>query len=173
LLLFTKHLRNFATEFTENTERKRIVKQHSTQMLVFAFSVNSVNSAAKIKNKNMDDLLTRKIIGAAIEVHRELGRGLLESIYEEALCHEFGLRGIKFQRQVEIDIIYKGKIIKGQRIDLIVEDEVIVEIKSLVRVPEAATAQVLSYLRATRLKRALLINFGLSTLIDGVKRFSL
>jgi GxxExxY protein len=121
----------------------------------------------------MDDLLTRKIIGAAIEVHRELGRGLLESIYEEALCHEFDLRGIKYQQQIEVDVLYKGKIIKGQRLDLIVENEVIVEIKSLARVPEVATAQVLSYLRATRLKRALLVNFGLSTLIDGVKRFSL
>jgi GxxExxY protein len=136
-------------------------------MLVFAFSANSVNSVAKLKIKNMDDLLTRKIIGAAIEVHRELGRGLLESIYEEALCHEFDLRGIKYQQQIEVDVIYKGKIIKGQRMDLIVENEVIVEIKSLARVPEFATAQVLSYLRATRLKRALLINFGLSTLIDG------
>jgi GxxExxY protein len=125
------------------------------------------------KNKTMDDLLTRKIIGAAIEVHRELGRGLLESIYEESLCREFDLRGIKYQQQIEVDVIYKGKIIKGQRLDLIVENEVIVEIKSLARVPEVATAQVLSYLRATRLKRALLINFGLSTLIDGVKRFSL
>jgi GxxExxY protein len=121
----------------------------------------------------MDDLLTRKIIGAAIEVHRELGRGLLESIYEEALCHEFDLRGIKYQKQIEVDVVYKGKIIKGQRMDLIVENEVIVEIKSLAKVPEFATAQVLSYLRATKLKRALLINFGLSTLIDGVKRFSL
>ncbi|MFT3742888.1 MAG: GxxExxY protein [Pyrinomonadaceae bacterium] len=68
-----------------------------------------------------NDLLTQKIIGAAIEVHRTLGPGLLESIYEEALCHEFDLRGIKFLRQVEIDVIYKDKIIKGQRIDLLVE----------------------------------------------------
>jgi GxxExxY protein len=121
----------------------------------------------------MDDLLTRKIIGAAIEVHRELSSGLLESIYEEALCHEFDLRGIKYQRQVEVDVIYKGVIIKGQRIDLIVESEVIVEIKSLARVPDIANAQVLSYLRATKLKRGLLINFGQLTLIDGLKRFSL
>lgn len=121
----------------------------------------------------MDDLLTKKIIGAAIEVHRELGPGLLEAIYEEALCHEFDLRGIKYQRQVEIDVLYKGKVIKGQRLDLIVENEVIVEIKSLSKVPEIASAQVLSYLKATNLKRALLINFGLKTLIDGVKRYSL
>ncbi|MBX7173656.1 MAG: GxxExxY protein [Pyrinomonadaceae bacterium] len=121
----------------------------------------------------MDDFLTKKIIGAAIEVHRELGSGLLESIYEEALCHEFDLRGIKYERQVEIDVVYKGKIIKGQRLDLIVEKEVIVELKSLSKVPEAVDAQVLSYLKATKLKRALRINFGLKTLIDGVKRYSL
>ena len=72
----------------------------------------------------MQDELTEKIIGAAIEVHRELGPGLLESIYEEALCYEFELQEIKHQRQVPSDIIYKGKIIKGQKIDLLVEDEV-------------------------------------------------
>ena len=70
-------------------------------------------------------------------------------------------------------MIYKGKIIKGQRLDLIVENEVIVELKSLSKVPEAVDAQVLSYLKATKLKRALRINFGLKTLIDGVKRYSL
>jgi GxxExxY protein len=79
----------------------------------------------------MQDELTEKIIGAAIEVHRELGPGLLESIYEEALCYEFELQGIKYQRQAPADIIYKGKVIKGQKIDLLVEDEVVVEIKSL------------------------------------------
>lgn len=121
----------------------------------------------------MNDFLTQKIIGAAIEVHKKLGRGLLESIYEEALCIEMELRGIKFQRQVEIDVIYKGKIIKGQRLDLLVENEVIVEIKSLSKLPEYATAQVLSYLKATGLKRALLINFGEKQLVDGITRLSL
>jgi GxxExxY protein len=120
----------------------------------------------------MSDSLTEKIIGAAIEVHRVLGPGLLESIYEEALCYEFDLRGMKYERQVEVDVVYKGKVIKGQRLDLIVEGEVVVEIKSLARVPEVASAQIISYLRATGLKRGLLINFGLSKLIDGVKRFS-
>ena len=121
----------------------------------------------------MSDFLTQKIIGAAIEVHKVLGAGLLESIYEEALCHEFHLRDIKFQRQVEVDVVYKGKIIKGQRLDLLAEDEVVVEIKSLARLPEAATAQILSYLKATGLKRGLLINFGAATLIQGVKKNSL
>ena len=71
-----------------------------------------------------NDLLTQKIIGAAIEVHRTLGPGLLEAIYEQALCHEFDLRGIGYRRQVEIDVIYKDKVIKGQRIDILVEEEV-------------------------------------------------
>lgn len=121
----------------------------------------------------MNDFLTQKIIGAAIEVHKFLGQGLLESIYEEALCYELFLREISFQKQVEIDVVYKGKIIKGQRLDLLVGNEVIVEIKSLSKLPETASAQILSYLKATNLKRGLLINFGASKLVDGVKRFSL
>ena len=117
------------------------------------------------------DPLTEKIIGAAIEVHRHLGPGLLESIYEEALCLELNLRNIPFQRQVAVDVTYKGHAIKGQRIDLLVDDKVIVELKAVSHLPDIATAQVLSYLKATNLKRALLINFGLSRLVDGVKRF--
>ena len=120
-----------------------------------------------------NDILTQKIIGAAIEVHRTLGPGMLESIYEEALCHEFDLRGIKYLRQVEIDVIYKDKIIKGQRLDILVENEVIVEIKSLSKLPEVSTAQILSYLKATGLKRGLLVNFGAKMLRDGIKRISL
>jgi GxxExxY protein len=121
----------------------------------------------------MADDHTELIIGAAIEVHRILGSGLLESIYEEALVHEFSLRAIPYARQVAIDVHYKDKVIRGQRIDLIVFGEVVVEIKSLRDVPETAAAQVLSYLKATGLKRALLINFGAYRLADGIKRISL
>jgi len=120
----------------------------------------------------MEDKLTQNIIGAAIEVHRILGPGLLESIYEEALCHEFTLQNIVYERQVRKDVIYKDHIINGQRLDLIVENEVIVEIKSLTKLPDVSLAQVLSYLKATGLKRALLINFGEKQLIDGIKRIS-
>ena len=119
------------------------------------------------------DAVTERIIGAAIEVHRVLGPGLLESIYEEALCHEFELRGIGYKRQVAVDVEYKGKLITGQRIDLIVDNSVVIELKSSKNLPEAASAQTLSCLRATGLKRALLINFGNPRLIDGIKRFSL
>ena len=121
----------------------------------------------------MADKLTEEIIAAAIEVHRILGPGLLESIYEEALCHEFSLRNIPFERQKEVDVVYKGRVIKGQRIDLLVNSEVVVEIKSVRRLEDIFTAQVLSYLRSTGLKRGLLINFGEGKLISGLKRLSL
>lgn len=121
----------------------------------------------------MSDDLTESIIGAAIEVHRILGPGLLESIYEEALSHELTLRGIAHERQVAVDVRYKDRIIQGQRLDMLVQQEVVVEVKSLRIVPEVATAQVLSYLKVTRLKRALLINFGEKKLKDGIKRISL
>ena len=121
----------------------------------------------------MSDELTEKIIGAAIEVHRILGPGLLESIYEEALCVELGERGLGFARQVEIVINYKGREIKGQRLDLLIEGQVIVELKFLSNLPEIAMSQVLSYLKATGLKRALLVNFGCKRLVDGIKRVSL
>jgi GxxExxY protein len=121
----------------------------------------------------MVDDLTEKIIGAAIEVHRALGPGLLESVYEEALCHELTLQAVRFERQVAVDVVYKGHVITGQRLDVLVEGQVVVEVKSVRKLPEVATAQVLSYLKATGLKRALLINFAEQTLVDGVKRISL
>jgi GxxExxY protein len=119
------------------------------------------------------DKVTESIIGAAIEVHKALGPGLLESIYEEALCHEFSLRCISFQRQMEVDVKYKGFTIKGQRLDLLVESEVVVELKSVTKLPDVAMSQTLSYLKSTGLKRALLINFGEKRLVDGIKRISL
>jgi GxxExxY protein len=121
----------------------------------------------------MADDRTEQIIGAAIEVHRVLGPGLLESIYEEALCHEFDLCNIPYRRQVAVDVHYKDKVIRGQRIDLIAFEEVVIEIKSVRALPDIATAQVLSYLKATNLKRALLINFGVYRLAHGIKRISL
>ncbi len=121
----------------------------------------------------MADELTEQIIGAAIEVHRILGPGLLESIYEEALCYELSLKGIPFERQKEVDVVYKDKVIKGQRLDLVVNNKVVVEIKSVRKLEDIFTAQALSYLKSTGLRRALLINFGESKLIDGVKRISL
>ena len=120
----------------------------------------------------MRDELTEKIIGAALEVHRELGPGLLEAIYEEALCYEFEVQGIRFERQVPANIVYKGRVITGQTIDLVVDKEVVVELKSLQRLPDVALSQTISYLKAAGLKRGLIINFGEKRLVDGVKRIS-
>ena len=106
-------------------------------------------------------------------MHRELGPGLLESIYEEALCHELALLEVAFEQQKDVDVVYKGKVIKGQRLDLVVENEVVVEIKAVSKLDDLFTAQVLSYLKSTGLKRALLVNFGQKRLVDGLKRFSL
>ncbi len=132
-----------------------------------------IKDQPRAQEEGINDVLTEKIIGAAIEVHRLLGPGLLESIYEEALCVELQLRGLSVQRQVEVDVSYKGHVIKGQRIDLLVAEEVIVELKSLGYLPEISMAQTLSYLRVTGLKRALLINFGERKLVNGIKRISL
>jgi GxxExxY protein len=119
------------------------------------------------------DELTQAIIGAAIEVHKILGPGLLETIYEKALCYEFELRGIHYERQVNIDVIYKEKNLGGQIVDVLVDKQVIVELKSLKTLPAIAISQTLSYLKATGLQRALLINFGEKTLAHGLKRISL
>jgi GxxExxY protein len=116
------------------------------------------------------DPLTERIISAAIEVHRNVGPGLIESIYEEALCVEMQLRKMDYHRQLEIDVFYKGVTIKGQRIDLIVEKEVVVELKSVSRLHGVVFAQVLSYLKATGLKRGLILNFGENRLVDGIRR---
>ena len=121
----------------------------------------------------MKDHQTEQIISAAIEVHRILGPALLETIYEEALCHEFSLRGIPFERQKEVQVLYEDMAIKGQRLDLLVHGEIIVELKSTRKLENIFTAQVLSYLKSTGLRRALLINFGEGILVDGIKRFSL
>ena len=116
------------------------------------------------------DPLTREIIAAAIEVHQNIGPGLIESIYEEALSYELELRGMPFQRQIPTDVTYKGRIIKGQRIDLIIREGVIIELKSVSRIHEVVFAQLLSYLRATGLKRGLITNFGEKRLVDGIRR---
>jgi len=105
--------------------------------------------------------LTQAIIGAAMEVHRELGSGFLEYVYEEALCYELNLREISFERQKELNIYYKDLLIpKKYKPDLIVEDKVIVEIKATSGLTEIEEAQLLNYLKATKMRVGLLLNFG-------------
>jgi GxxExxY protein len=119
------------------------------------------------------DPLTEKIIGCAIEVHRVLGPGLLEASYEAALTVEFGAVNLAFQRQLVIPVFYKNQPIGEHRLDFLVEDSVIVELKSVERFDPIFEAQVLTYLRLSGKHRGLLINFNSRLLKDGVKRFVL
>jgi GxxExxY protein len=112
--------------------------------------------------------LTERLLGAAIDVHCALGPGLLESAYEECLCHEFHLRGISFERQRQLPVSYKGvKLDCGYRLDLIVENKVILEIKCVERVLPVHEARLLTYLRMTGVRVGLILNFNVSTLIRG------
>jgi len=117
--------------------------------------------------------ITHKIINAAIEVHRELGPGFLESVYEDALCIEFDLQGIAYERQTEIDISYKDRHIKGQRLDLLVEDLGIVENKAISEVLPIHKMILMSYLKAASKRIGLLINFHEQILKDGIHRILL
>jgi GxxExxY protein len=119
------------------------------------------------------DPLTEKIIGCAIEVHRTLGPGLLESTYESALGVEFEINGIQFQRQVICPVSYKGRIVGDYRLDLLVENSVIIEVKSVERHDPIFEAQLLTYLKITGHKRGLLLNFNTRLLKEGIKRFVL
>jgi GxxExxY protein len=116
------------------------------------------------------DRLAHEVIGAAIEVHRILGPGFLESVYEEALCAELRLRAIPFQRQVPIPIFYKGVAIGQGRLDLLVKENLIIEIKTVESLAPIHSAQAISYLKATGHRLALLINFNTAILKDGIKR---
>jgi len=119
------------------------------------------------------DPLTEKIIGCAIEVHRVLGPGLLEASYEAALAIEFETATLKFQRQLIIPVFYKGRLIGEHRLDFLVEDAVVVELKSVERFDPIFEAQILTYLRLSGKHRGLLINFNSRLLKEGVKRFVL
>ena len=119
------------------------------------------------------DELTEKIIGCAIEVHRELGPGLLESTYEAALCVELEDAGLRYERQVGMPVVYKGRTLGEYRLDLVVGDRVVVEIKSVERLDPVFDAQVLTYLRVARKPVGLLINFNSRLLKNGVRRFVL
>lgn len=120
-----------------------------------------------------NDPLTREIIGAAIEVHRFFGPGLLESIYEKALTHELQLRQVTVVCQRSVPVRYKGMILEDFRLDLLVENEVIVELKTIDKLLPIHTAQLLTYLKLLGLKRGLLINFNVERLANGIKRVSL
>ena len=108
--------------------------------------------------------LSYKIIGAAMEVHRVLGSGFLESVYEEALAYELNLRGIAYQRQVKLNVCYKDIIAGEFRADLLVDDKIVVELKATKGLTEIDEAQLLNYLKGTDHKVGLLLNFGTTSL---------
>jgi GxxExxY protein len=123
------------------------------------------------ESKAKADEWSKKIIGAAIEVHRALGPGLLEGAYEDCLCHEFYLQAIPFKRQVSVDINYKGNVVADAfRVDLIVADLIIVELKSIERFHPIHEAQLLTYLRLAERWLGLLINFNVPVVKDGILR---
>ena len=119
---------------------------------------------------NMNQL-SSKIIGAAIEVHKTLGPGLLESAYEECLCHELSIQGLLFEKQKPLSIEYKGKKLDcGYRLDIVVEKAVIIELKSCEKIEPIHKAQLLTYLKLSGLNLGLILNFNVPLMRDGIVR---
>ena|SRR5580698_6795268 len=121
-----------------------------------------------------NDLLTERVIGFAIEVHRQLGPGLLESAYEECLCYELGNAAIGFRRQVSLPIVYKSVHLDcGYRLDIVVEHQVVIELKTVERILPVHEAQMLTYLKLSGLCVGLLLNFNTPALKGGIRRMRL
>ncbi len=121
-----------------------------------------------------DNELTHTIIGAAIEVHRQLGPGLLESAYEECLARELTVRGLGYQRQKAVPVVYKEvKLECGYRMDILVEDRIVLELKSVEALNPVHEATILTYLRLSGRSLGLLINFNVAILKDGIRRYKL
>jgi len=120
------------------------------------------------------DFLTQKVIGCAIEVHKNLGPGLLESSYESCLMYEFQQAGLTAQRQIVQPINYKGiQIDAGYRLDILLPDQLIIELKSVDRLAPIHTAQLITYLKLSKIKTGLLINFNVEKLTNGLRRISI
>ena len=120
------------------------------------------------------DSLTESVIGLAIEVHRALGPGLLESAYQECLCYELKASGIVFGRQVALPVVYKTvKLDCGYRMDLVVNDQLVVELKTVEKILPIHEAQLLTYLRLSGIRTGLLLNFNTAVLKNGIKRMVL
>lgn len=120
------------------------------------------------------DLIARKIVDAAFRVHKSLGPGLLESVYEQCLCHELGKQNIPFESQIGFPIIYDEiRIDCGLRLDLLVDGEVVVELKAVERMLPVFDAQLLTYLKLSGRRLGLLINFNVPVIRDGIRRIAL
>ncbi|HKB97951.1 MAG TPA: GxxExxY protein, partial [Terriglobales bacterium] len=138
---------------------------------VVAMSGLTTETQRHRENEDQRDPRTSAIIGAAIEVHRHLGPGLLESAYEECLCYELHLCGLAFERQVDLPVSYKGlKLDCGYRIDLIVRKEVVLELKAIERIMPIHQAQLLTYMKLSGMSVGLLINFNAPLLTQGIIR---
>lgn len=131
---------------------------------------NAKEEGEKRERKGRLDQLAREVIGAAIEVHRTLGPGFLESVYEESLCLELILRGFDIERQVPVGVHYKGQRVGEARLDLLVEKRLVLELKAVDGLAPVHLAQLLSYLKATDLQLGLLINFNVPLLKQGIRR---
>jgi GxxExxY protein len=119
-------------------------------------------------------LLTRQVIGFAIEVHRQLGPGLLESAYEECLCFELRQNCVPFRRQVALPVVYKSvRLDCGYRLDIVVQNQVILELKAVERLLPTNEAQMLTYMKLSRICTGLLLNFNCAVLKDGIRRIML
>jgi GxxExxY protein len=115
--------------------------------------------------------LSSKVIGAAIEVHKHLGPGLLESAYEECLCHELDLRSTRYERQKPLHVVYKGKELDcGYRLDIVVDNQLIVELKSVEKIEPIHKAQLLTYLKLSDIRLGLILNFNVTMMKDGIVR---
>ena len=119
-----------------------------------------------------EDLATR-VIGCCIDVHRALGPGLLEKIYARAVCIELDHAGIQYQREREIPVTYRGELLCQQRLDIVVADQIILEIKSVEHLNPVHRAQLTTYLRISKIRLGLLLNFNVAILQDGIKRVAL
>jgi len=148
---------------TAETQRAQRISAHSN---------NSVcPSRQRRKTAGSVNELTQEVIGAAIEVHQALGPGLLESAYEECLCRELELRQVPFERQVALPLSYKGVQLKyGYRVDVLVDERVVVEIKALDHLLPIHEAQLLTYLRLGKWKVGLIVNFNVPVLKEGIRR---
>ena len=125
-----------------------------------------------MKNNVEFSELSNRVIGCAIEVHKELGPGLLESAYQECLCHELSLNNISFEREKSLPIVYKGISLDcGYRLDIVIENEVIIELKSIEQLKSIHEAQMISYLKLSGIRQGLLINFNVELLKNGLKSF--
>jgi GxxExxY protein len=119
----------------------------------------------------IEQALTERIIGAAIEVHRQLGPGLLESAYEACMCHELKLRGISFRKQVELPVRYKGVSLDcGYRLDLLIEEKIVVELKAVEAILGVHEVQLLTYLRLSGKRVGFILNFHVSRMTNGILR---